>query len=453
VGTAQSKGYIASNLFNQGYLPAGQAEAEGVAPVVAPVATPVATAPATPPGLKGSLKWIRPGVAVIFAGEAAPAIAATGPPSAQHIQSLDDLPEDVWQTVPEPPPGYHFRTLVTVGSETIETLLDGGAVFSLISEEFLVFLINAAVSARLTPNSEDWPLAGLQRWGSDSAATTVSNAPAMLIRAVVLLRITLESLFGEKRRLIVRVRVVRKGFATAWRGLILGAPFCDVPPIGMGHEPRIGGHYFKALKLLTKRLEDKTVQSALEGQMVAACRNARHEWDEPCVASLCDVVSFDSREAGLPLYALAAEPPYGTVEGDVLTGGLVGAVSTEAAPVILDAEEVSLEMGESAWVPAVALVAPSLTAAAPALEVETNLASVVHAVPGLWDSDEGMLLIANLSQPNVTLAQGDVIGVARVAADVPAVQADAPSVAHVQRQEEELQRLHDIDMPDRKSVV
>ena len=38
--------------------------------------------------------------------------------------------------------------------------------------------------------------------------------------------------------------------------------------------PCVGGHYFKALKFMTKRLEDKTIQSALEGQLVAALRSA-----------------------------------------------------------------------------------------------------------------------------------------------------------------------------------
>ncbi|HIE71147.1 MAG TPA: hypothetical protein EYP98_13775, partial [Planctomycetes bacterium] len=463
VDAAQSKGFLAgatgpsfqNNLFNNGYLPDAQAAAaagSNVPPAAATVAA--ATAPPQPPGLKNALKWIRPGVLAIFAGAQAPSIASTGHQLQlpHHIKTLDDLPLDVWRLVPEPPPGYHFRTLATIGKEEIEVLLDGGAVFSLLSEEFLVYLINAAVSAQLTPDSEEWPLAGLEHWGADSAATTVSNAPALLIRAVVLLRLTLVSLRGERRRIVTRVRVVRRGFASAWRGLILGAPFCDVPPLGMGHTPRIGGHYFKALKILTTRLEDKTVQSALEGQMVAACRSVRHEWDEPCLPTLCDIVSVESCESGLPLYALASELLPGSVPGDVLTGGLVGAVSADAAPILLDTDdEVSLEMGESAWVPAVALVAPAFTAAVPAFEVETNLASVVHAMPGVWNADEGLLLIANFSQPNVTLSRGDVIGAARVASDVPPLTGetddDFPSVCHVQRQEEELQRLYELDLP------
>ncbi len=66
--------------------------------------------------------------------------------SNSSIRSLDDLPKDLWEIVPEPPSGYHYRTLTQVGVEEVETLLDGGPVFSLMSEECFVELINAATS-------------------------------------------------------------------------------------------------------------------------------------------------------------------------------------------------------------------------------------------------------------------------------------------------------------------
>ena len=92
------------------------------------------------------------------------------------------------------------------------------------------------------------PSQGLQHWGADASATTVSNAPALQIRAIVLLRITLVGINGTRHQTVVRVRVVRRGCASQWRGLILGAPFCDTPPIGAGHVPCLGGHYFKAFQ-------------------------------------------------------------------------------------------------------------------------------------------------------------------------------------------------------------
>ena len=80
----------------------------------------------------------------------------------------------------------------------VEALLDGGAVFSLVAEEYLVAMINGAVSNGLSTDSKDWPLAGLQHWGADASATTVSNAPALQIRAIVLLRITLVGINGNR---------------------------------------------------------------------------------------------------------------------------------------------------------------------------------------------------------------------------------------------------------------
>ena len=68
-----------------------------------------------------------------------------------------------------------------------------------------------------------------------------------------------------------------------------------------------------------------------------------------------------------------------------------------------------------------------------------------------------MLLIANFSQPSVTLERGDAIGASRRLTGEAAARAEdgadeatvdqPPDVAHVQRQEEELQRLHEVDMP------
>ena len=64
--------------------------------------------------------------------------------------------------------------------------------------------------------------------------------------------------------MIVHTRIARAGSTGAWRGLVLGAPVLDIPPLGLGHEPRLGGHYFKALGFMTLRLEDSTVQKGTQ---------------------------------------------------------------------------------------------------------------------------------------------------------------------------------------------
>ena len=47
-----------------------------------------------------------------------------------ELQSLADLPKDVWELVKEPPSGYQFRTHAYTPGVTWDTLLDGGAAFS-----------------------------------------------------------------------------------------------------------------------------------------------------------------------------------------------------------------------------------------------------------------------------------------------------------------------------------
>ena len=132
------------------------------------------------------------------------------------------------------------------------------------SEEFFLEILNASVARGMTTQSEDWPIAGLQEWGSDSPASTMSQGPTLSIRAIVLLRLTLTGLKGETHRMVTRVRIARRGSTGAWRGIILGAPVVDTPPLGLGHEPRLGGHFFRALGFMTVRLEDSTVQKGLE---------------------------------------------------------------------------------------------------------------------------------------------------------------------------------------------
>ena len=62
---------------------------------------------------------------------------AAAPPVKRVIRSLEDLPADHWETVEPPPNGYQFKTHMEIGGLLQEVLLDGGAVFSLITEEHL----------------------------------------------------------------------------------------------------------------------------------------------------------------------------------------------------------------------------------------------------------------------------------------------------------------------------
>ena len=155
----------------------------------------------------------------------------------------------------------------------------------------------------------------------------------------------------------------------------------DAPPLGLGREPRVGGHYFRALGFMTLRLEGASVQKRLEGLLVAACHHGS--------ALTANVeVAVPYQVSGMPLYALQDAEPEKSAVSDVVAGRLIASISSDAAPVCLYADDLSLSLGDSAWVPASTALREPLQLGF-ALEVETNLASSVHAIAGIWDSDRG----------------------------------------------------------------
>ncbi|HIL57533.1 MAG TPA: hypothetical protein EYG39_06465, partial [Rhodothermales bacterium] len=334
-------------------------------------------------------------------------------------------------------------------------------------EELLVDIVNKAIASGRTPESKDWPLAGLEQWGCTSVANTVSKGGDLPIFAVVLLRTILVGLDGRRAEKIFRTRIVRAGHGE-WRGLILGAPALDATPLGLGHKVTIGGHYLSALDLTLPRLEADLVQKGLEGRMVASVGLG------PASPGAC---CLDKVEAyrGLPLFLCEGGEAF-VQDGPCGGGVLAASADGLSVPIVLDGDELVLKSGEAARVPAKALAPPGS-----GLSLSSNLAASVCAVGGEWDGREGMVCVLNVLQPTVTLERGDVVaaghwapaprsdpalaaaasaaGGAPLAAGVgsfivsPIVVADAPvaglapSVAHVWRDDDELHRIYDVDVP------
>ena len=88
---------------------------------------------------------------------------------------------------------------------------------------------------------------------------------------------------------------------------------------------------------------------------------------------------------------------------DTVDGSMIAAVTADASPVIMDAEIITPQQGESAWIPCSTTIQKLDGAKVPtaqAIEVETNLVSTVSAIAGLWDKEQGMLLVSNFAQPS-----------------------------------------------------
>ncbi len=190
---------------------AGSVPASGGSPAPAPAAA-VSAAPAvasvsaqpagTPPRLAmsatGQLDWARP-VGGVFFDTAAPlpdVNVVQGLPAASALRDLDGIPAEAWQLVVEPSDGYHYLCESYVYDKGAQTLLDGGAVFSLTWEATVVAIINHAIALGKTPEDEDWPIAGLVHWGRDSSASSAAERGGLQICGIVDLRLHFEDLDG-----------------------------------------------------------------------------------------------------------------------------------------------------------------------------------------------------------------------------------------------------------------
>jgi hypothetical protein len=80
-----------------------------------------------------------------------------GPSRARPISTLKESPRDWWAKVDNPPPGYNYRTVTEIAGYPVETLLDGGASISSVTEELVVGAINLARKRGIHPGDGIFP--------------------------------------------------------------------------------------------------------------------------------------------------------------------------------------------------------------------------------------------------------------------------------------------------------
>jgi len=80
-----------------------------------------------------------------------------GPSRARPISTLKEIPRDWWAKVDNPPPGYNYRTVTEIAGYPVETLLDGGASISSVTEELVVGAINLARKRGIHPGDGIFP--------------------------------------------------------------------------------------------------------------------------------------------------------------------------------------------------------------------------------------------------------------------------------------------------------
>jgi len=282
-------------------------------------------------------------------------------------------------------------TEMTVMNKPVKTLLDTGAAINVVTEEFLVGLLNLVAAKGTAPTDPMYPILQMESWSEEEQVNGVAKRTPVALLGAVVLRVGLGRV-GAREMPVVPVRCkIFKGGACEWHGLILGGRTLDAQSRGgLGLRITEDAYVLEAHGVVLPRLEDGEERPdrayGLWGCMVAAA----------CLAGSGS--AFDSDSDG----EKGSQASEGSGTEDVV------------GPLVYSGDPLVLEPEEGAWVWAECLRRPG--APGDSAKVEAVMASKTAAaevVPGLWTvgADSGLVFVGNASEFDVALEQGDRIGI------------------------------------------
>ena len=167
------------------------------------------------------------------------------------------MPKRWWREAENAKGGYQYQTEVKIMDRYVGCLLDGCAGCNSITEEVVVGAIREALRSGVSPTSDRFPVAQLERWPKEEVVMGLANGAPIKLRGAAVLRVTFPDVGGKKaREVLVRAKVIANGGST-WHGLILGGRALDaVERGGLGFRPGATAHIFDGLGLRLPRKED-----------------------------------------------------------------------------------------------------------------------------------------------------------------------------------------------------
>jgi hypothetical protein len=326
----------------------------------------------------------------------------------------------------------------------------------------LVFTLNAASERGLTPAHDEWPMERLEFWGSgapgavcDSANGVDASAPGLGIIGQVWLRLVFVGVDGRQVRKTICFQIF-KGDCCRWRGLILGGRDLDPAPVGMGLRTTPTAHVLDEFGLQLQRLEQDTVNKVMHREYHALLALVAPSGGQVWSSGTPKAIAGEPRMVGLV--------DWGEESGDVdPTTGSTPQCGAEAGdgplgpalwlPVTLDAEDLYLAPGTGALAPAMLTWPDGRAASHSGVMIGTNDLAAVRCLNGTWGAGEtaGMVMVVNTGVADAVLERGDLVAAARVDLQEPPPAPDEagrrPDVAHIILQEDDLDRLFEVEMP------
>ena len=120
----------------------------------------------------------------------------------------------------------------------------------------MLALLYVARNVRLKPDDKQWPLRTLEYWYTPDFVTGIKSGESIPIQSRVVLRVEFVP-NGQKRgpRQDIPFIVFPEG-SSDWTSPIIGAPWLDPAPKGLGRQVVAGAHAFSTLNVTLPRIED-----------------------------------------------------------------------------------------------------------------------------------------------------------------------------------------------------
>ena len=338
------------------------------------------------------------------------------------IKSLEELPDDWWEEMPDEPVGYNCRSTGRVVGVPVEIMFDKGATRNSTTEELLVGMVNHCLAKGMDGAHPDWPILAFERRpGPPKTMEGINSQHPVPLVGNAVIRLELPEKGKESGpRVLIRLKVFRRG-CCKWHGIFMGAPALECSPYGLGYRTVPDAHVLDALGIRMRRSEDMSCLQA-GTSIFAELTDLSHVATELVMATELEPLAspFDVRSSEVSeespgasqelTMAMGLEPmasPFDFPESEVGEDLLEASGEELYAELVAELEEpLWLVPRDQVWVPVRAeqFAWPCSTEGAPAVVPVGQ--TPISAVPGLWEEDAGMIQVVNAGNEDVWIERG-----------------------------------------------
>ena len=354
----------------------------------------------------------------------------------REVNSLKDLPKDVWTRVPNRTYGYQYISCVQVAglpNYDVETLLDGCAGVNTVTEELIVGILNTASRKGIKMSDKNHPIAELENWDEPEKVHGINAKSSSRLLGSAILRVRFKDMSSDRERIkMIRFKIMESN-SSSWHGLIIGGRALDCEARGgLGFRPERDHHWLDSLRVRLPRLEDSDVYQEKrvlafrdslmdQREIPRSCMDEESEGNEslpdPAASDPSDTAetaSVSEVESDLEDYQVSSAKRYAVFLSETKKIQKKSAVKGFDVLALDVPGGMTLEGGEGAFVPVRRIsVSGNRPRETDVEAVHQAKGTAISMAPGLWKTGavDGVILITNPLSSDVGVEDGEVLGV------------------------------------------